>query len=131
MAAGVEMRRTVEQIKRAAFIGWRGERMMVLSPEEARVFLVTSSLEGCLTHLVRYVTNYNGSSNLSFHTQCNQLIHRGRVVDPAEEMFGCARCIEQAEKHQEPTFNLIPTTGCEVSGGKRKGRQKWPSSASS
>lgn len=118
------MRRTIEQLRLASLMGWQGEgdRIMVLSPDEAQAWLATSSLEGCLTHLVRYATAYGARSWLTFHAQCGQMVMRGHRVLFADEMFACARCIAVAEKYGEPTFGMIPTSGCEVSNGKRRGR---------
>lgn len=116
------MRRTIEQLRFASLMGWQGDRIMVLSPDEARAWLATSSLEGCLTHLVRYATAYGARSWLTFHAQCGQMVMRGHPVPVADEMFACARCIAVAEKYGEPTFGMIPTSGCEVSNGKRRGR---------
>ena len=71
------MRRTIEQLRLASLMGWQGDRIMVLSPDEARAWLATSSLEGCLTHLVRYATAYGARSWLTFHAQCGQMVMRG------------------------------------------------------
>ena len=67
------MRRTIEQLRLASLMGWQGDRIMVLSPDEAQAWLATSSLEGCLTHLVRYATAYGARSWLTFHAQCGPL----------------------------------------------------------
>lgn len=74
----------------------------------------------CLTHLVRY-TLCRPDGRQNYHYQCGAFNYRGRVmpVDPADELFACARCIEAALKHGEPTFNLVPTTGCEMTEGRR------------
>ena len=122
------MRRTVETIKRKSLLGWRGTQVMVMSPSEANVYLATSNFAAdCLTHLVRYATAYSSRSHLTFHTQCGAMVQMGRAVAISDEAFVCGRCFTAAEKHGEPTFGMIPTSGCEVSSGKRTGR---PSMAS-
>lgn len=82
---------------------------------------------GCLTHLTRYISTFRGRETP--HAWCNTIPGLGGVsgtgrnrivwVDPADELFGCHRCIDAAEKHDAPTFSLIPNTGCEATGGER------------
>lgn len=115
-------RRTVEQIKRDSLRGWKGTEIAVLSPDEAQVWLATSDYAECLTHIVRYATAAAGRPRLTFHVQCGAMVQHGHAVAIADETFACGRCIAAAEKHGEPTFGMIPTSGCEVSNGKRRGR---------
>ena len=91
-----------------------------ITPAEAEAFLVTPLWEGCLTHIVRNV-HVHTDGRRTFHLQCGAMAYgtRNRIVDPADEMFGCSRCLAAAAKYGEPTFRLIPTSGCEVSGGRR------------
>lgn len=102
----------------------------VLTPEQAQIYAVTSDFsEGCLTHLVRYITVHHPTwrpSHRCIQCQCGYAFSEQKIstVDPAAEMFGCARCIAAAERYGEPTFNLIPSTGCEQSAGRRRGRRK-------
>ena len=92
-----------------------------ITPEEVGIYLVTPKWEGCLTHLVRSIHVRKGDGAYTYHLQCGAQAYgwRNRVVDPADEMFGCSRCLEAAAKFDAPTFRLIPTSGCEVSGGRR------------
>lgn len=110
-----------------------------LSPEEAGEFMVTSAkvADQCLTHLVRWVHVFPALSHFtpkgrvwtnaerhSYQLQCGNMLTTAKVVSPSEETFVCARCLAAAERYGEPTFNMIPTTGCEASGGRRRGRPK-------
>lgn len=117
-------RRSVEEIRLLSFQQWRGELTMVLSPDEAKVWLATSPIKGCLTHLVRYATVYGPRNRFSYHAQCGTIARL--PVEVQDETFVCARCITQAERYGEPTFNMVPSTGCEASNGKRgmKGTRK-------
>lgn len=110
-------RRTVDDIKKRAFNGWQGSKRMVRSPAEAGIYLAVTP-KGCLTHIVRYVSNWGGS-RASFEALCGIHQRVGAIVDPATELFGCHRCIAQAIKYGEPTYNLVPNTGCEATGGQR------------
>ena len=67
-------------------------------------------------------TAYQRRPRLTFHVQCGAMVQHGHAVAIADETFACGRCIAAAEKHGEPTFGMIPTSGCEVSNGKRRGR---------
>lgn len=78
---------------------------------------------GCLTHLTRFVTEHykaDGTlSHLSYEAQCGNGVSQRKAMAADGEFFGCHRCITMAEKHGLPTFNLVPSTGCEVSEGTR------------
>jgi hypothetical protein len=94
-----------------------------LSPVDAGVFMATSHLDECLTHLVRVVhrdpaKHWRGDT---YHMQCGIMLYgtRARIVDPVDEVFACARCVAAAEKFGEPTYRMVPASGCEVSEGKR------------
>lgn len=112
---------SIEEIRRRAFRGYQGRLRFIQTPEEAGVFVVTSPM-GCLSHLVRYVSHWtltSGTVSVSYQCQCGTSVNSRKVivVDPNDELFGCHRCIEVAFKHGEPTFNLVPETGCEATGG--------------
>ena len=65
---------------------------------------------------------YGPRNRPTYHAQCGAMLLNGRPVPVADETFVCGRCITTAEKYGEPTFGMIPTTGCDVSNGKRRGR---------
>jgi len=126
--------RTVDDLRLRELTAWRPTGRhpnTVLAPIEAGVFLATSRLADCLTHIVRNVTIVHpwhdhrvGRTHLGHTTYvawCAQFAHR--PVDPDDELFGCHLCIARADRYGYPTFNLVPATGCEVSGGKR-GRRR-------
>jgi hypothetical protein len=108
---------------------------IVIAPADTGVLAVVSRYgEGCLTHLVRYVVAYHPDwrdPHRSFATQCGYSFAEAKVdvIDPAGEMFGCARCIAVAERYGEPTYSLVPSTGCEQSQGRRGLRGRRPSSS--
>lgn len=113
-------RRTVEQIRKRTNDGWHGNEITIATPDEAKVWLVTSPMAECLTHLVRYVSLYQG--RMGVRAQCGNEVVHVVPVPIKDETFVCGRCITMAEKYGEPTFGMIPTSGCEVSNGKRTGR---------
>lgn len=86
--------------------------------------------QGCLTHIIRWrwdrpatnrgVIDLSAPRHHGYEALCG--VGTGRqvtIVDPADELFGCHRCIALAERYALPTFDLLPSTGCQATEGAR------------
>lgn len=108
---------------------WGHDRRPVVwrLPSSDEVLVRSSHVRECLTHLARHVSGHHrradGGEPVLHHTVftawCGMSLHRAILVPVEDETFVCHRCIEVAEHRGEPTFSMIPNTGCEVTGGKR------------
>lgn len=115
-------RMTVEQVKERHRVS--SSQGVILSPDEAGVYIVMSQRLLCMPHLVRWIHHWP-EGRRTYQLQCGNMLFSGAIeLKVEDEFFCCKRCIEAAEKHGDPTHNLVPTTGCETSEGKRKGRPK-------
>jgi hypothetical protein len=88
----------------------------LLQPASSAPQPLARSVGGCLTHIVRFHT----PKGLMI-AQCGMLVaaHRLQWVAPADETFGCHKCIANAEHYGLPTYQLIPDTGCAATDGQR------------
>lgn len=126
-------RRTVEDMNRL----WnrpgsdRAEwRMTFHSPADAGEYLFVSSSAGCLTHIIRWVATQperavHGTThpaNRLYQALCGVASSTNRgvsVIAPDDEMFGCHRCLNAAARYDLPTYQLLPSTGCQATEGAR------------
>lgn len=119
-------RRTVDKIARAHDIHpWQGarpgDRTAVVHPY-ALAPLFTSLMSGCLSHRTRYGMAFNiGEANqrVSYTAECGVTINDAVPVEARDEFFMCCRCFAVCEEYGLDTLNMVPATGCEVSGGVR------------
>lgn len=132
---------TIEALneREAKLAAWRGERHRFGSlyrlPEPAERLFTSAKVSGqCLTHITRHISvNSERTANgwkfrhLTFTGWCGTQMSNARTVPVDGEMFGCHACISRGAHFVQDTFNLIPSTGCEASEGKRRGRRKTPS----
>ena len=128
----------IERYNNHPWLGRRDLRSWVRAAPDLPAPLVTSRLPDCLIHLARFATCSvfpsmsddevaKRAANPSAETVCGMLLHAPRWVPVGESSgFVCAACIGKAEAKGRPTFNMIPDTGCSVSGGKRGRRARGP-----
>lgn len=105
--------------------------MTWLSPDDAREYLFVSSA-GCLTHIIRWVgiqpehpvrgTTIVHPANRLYQALCGVSASANRgvtIIAPADELFGCHACLAAAERYGLPTYQLLPSTGCQATEGAR------------
>ena len=127
----MKRRRTVDDLNRLWSEGIRSEWVTTWrTPEDAGDLLFTTSSQGCLTHITRFVGDKTAHAkhartfpaNRYYEALCGVGSSRNRgavVVDPSDEMFGCHLCIAKAERYGLPSYGLLPSTGCEATAGAR------------
>jgi hypothetical protein len=124
-------RRTLEDLaKIAAEHDERDPRCIheILSPTAGGILLFRTSTQGCLTHVARYVSHstatYRKDLLICAEAECGVGASNGRrnpmiVIDPADETFGCHKCLARCIEYGLPTYSLIPDTGCSATDGQR------------
>ncbi len=100
---------------------------LIVHPDIAYPLFV-SRLDGCLTHRTRHAQiqfrhigdgKLGVPASLSYQGMCGIQVARPRGVNVREESFLCALCFKACERYGVDHFNLVPSTGCEVSQGRR------------
>ncbi|MCJ7726662.1 MAG: hypothetical protein MUP76_09790 [Acidimicrobiia bacterium] len=94
------------------------ERLRVASGAPQPLFR-SGHASACLTHIVRFIAPHRAEGTTTAFGECGVQIPRAVFIDPADETFGCAKCIAQCEKYKRPTYKLIPDTGCAATNGER------------
>ena len=110
---------TIERLNRES----RGQATY-REPADSERLWTSSHARACLTHITRYIGEHvsvQDPDELSPHAWCGQFPSSAGFewVDPADEMFGCHKCVAAADHFTGDSMGLIPNTGCEASGGAR------------
>lgn len=126
---------TIEKLREREAASFRhdGIHPTILDPlagECARLF-TSGHFDDCLTHLTRYLTDHPerwsaGKPAMRWEPRTSGMAWCGVSMSTVRQIsigdasgFACWKCIEKAEARGVETFNLVPDTGCSVSGGKR------------
>jgi hypothetical protein len=117
--------RTIDEIRQRHASMYRAKGRpaeVVMSPDEWAP-LFTSRLPECLTHITRYAVRYPAwppwDEYVIGQAWCGIGLNARPIQLDEASGFACHACIAKAEKYGQPTYNLIPDTGCAVSNGKR------------